>query len=81
VRRERLPVHFGFVVVPQQKTFVVERLGKFHTVLDSGLHFLIPLLDRIAYVHSLKEETITVPNQTAITKVRTRWAARCGRSV
>ena len=54
--------------MPQQKTYVVERLGKFQAVLDSGFHFLIPLLDRIAYVHSLKEETITIPNQTAITR-------------
>lgn len=58
----------GFVIVPQQKTYLLERLGKFHAVLDSGFHFVIPFLDRIAYVHSLKEETITIPNQTAITR-------------
>jgi regulator of protease activity HflC (stomatin/prohibitin superfamily) len=34
--------------------FVIERLGKFHTVLGAGFYFLIPFVDRIAYVHSLK---------------------------
>jgi len=52
--------------VPQQYAWVVERLGK-AKVLQAGLHFLIPVVDRIAYVHSLKEQTIAVPNQTAVT--------------
>jgi len=60
--------HVGFVIVPQRIAWVVERLGKFHKVLDPGFHFLIPLADRIAYVHSLKEEAVMIPNQQAITK-------------
>lgn len=60
--------HPGFVVVPQQSAFVIERLGKFRQVLKPGLHFLIPLIDKIGYVHSLKEEASIVSNQSAITK-------------
>ena len=36
-------------VVPQQDAWVVERFGKFHTVLQPGLNFIIPLIDKIAY--------------------------------
>jgi regulator of protease activity HflC (stomatin/prohibitin superfamily) len=55
-------------VVPQQTAFVVERFGKYSRILGPGLHVLIPVVDRISYAHSLKETTIPVPNQTAITK-------------
>jgi len=60
--------HLGVVVVPQQIALVVERLGKFHRILDPGMHFLIPVIDRVAYTHSLKEESIKIPNQQAITQ-------------
>uniref|UniRef100_A0A8D2LPL2 Stomatin-like protein 2, mitochondrial n=2 Tax=Varanus komodoensis TaxID=61221 RepID=A0A8D2LPL2_VARKO len=53
--------------VPQQEAWVVERMGKFHRILEPGLNFLIPFLDRIRYVQSLKEIVINVPEQTAIT--------------
>jgi regulator of protease activity HflC (stomatin/prohibitin superfamily) len=60
--------HVGVVVVPQQIAWVVERLGKFHKTLEPGLHFLVPVVDRVSYAHSLKEESMPIPNQQAITK-------------
>ncbi|NXX52701.1 STML2 protein, partial [Scopus umbretta] len=62
-----LPVNIGVLFVPQQEAWVVERMGKFHRILEPGLNFLIPLLDRIRYVQSLKEIVINVPEQSAVT--------------
>lgn len=53
--------------VPQQESWIVERMGKFHRILDPGLNLLIPIIDRVKYVQSLKEIAIDVPKQSAIT--------------
>ena len=58
----------GVKLVPQQKIWVVERLGRYHTSLSAGLHFVIPFVDKIAYRHSIKENAINIPSQSAITK-------------
>ena len=55
-------------IVPQQKAFIVERLGKYQKTLNAGLHFLVPLLDRVAYKHSYKEFAVDVPPQNCITQ-------------
>ncbi len=55
-------------VVPNQEAFIVERLGKFHTVLYAGFHILVPFIDNIAYRRSLKELVLDVPQQTCITR-------------
>jgi len=56
------------VVVPQQSAYVVERLGKFSSTLNAGLHILVPFIDVIRYKHSLKELALDVPEQICITK-------------
>jgi len=42
-------------VVPQQRAWVLERVGRFHAVLEPGLSFIVPFVDRIAYKHDLRE--------------------------
>jgi regulator of protease activity HflC (stomatin/prohibitin superfamily) len=55
-------------IVPQKQAWVVQRLGKYHSTLEAGLHFLVPVADTVAYKHSLKEQAIDVPPQQCITK-------------
>lgn len=53
--------------VPQQQAWIVERMGKFHRILEPGLAILVPFIDKIQYVKSLKEAAIEIPSQSAIT--------------
>ena len=59
-------------IVPQQNAWVVERFGKYHGTLTPGLSFLLPMFDRVAYKHSLKEIPLDVPSQVCITKDNTQ---------
>ena len=59
-------------VVPQQHAWVVERLGRFYAVLEPGLNFVIPFVDRVAYRHDLREIPLDVPSQVCITKDNTQ---------
>jgi len=70
-----IPLGFFFLIflnkaiyiVPQKQAFIVQRLGKFHRTLYAGLNLTIPMVDKIAYRHSLKERAIDVPVQVCIT--------------
>ncbi|KAF1364731.1 hypothetical protein EJ07DRAFT_161718 [Lizonia empirigonia] len=64
---KRLPTNTVVRFVPQQTAWIVERMGKFNRILEPGLAILIPFIDRIAYVKSLKENAIEIPSQSAIT--------------
>ncbi|MCJ1478946.1 hypothetical protein MMC13_007630 [Lambiella insularis] len=66
-QRPSLPANTVIRFVPQQTAWIVERMGKFNRILQPGLAVLIPFLDRIAYVKSLKEAAIEIPSQSAIT--------------
>ncbi|WP_086983816.1 SPFH domain-containing protein [Vibrio aphrogenes] len=58
----------GIKFVPQNQAWVVERFGKFHSTKLAGINFIIPFIDRISAVRSLKEQAQDVPSQSAITK-------------
>lgn len=66
-QKPSLPANTIIRFVPQQTAWVVERMGKFNRILQPGLAVLIPFLDRIAYVRSLKEYALEIPSQSAIT--------------
>ena len=55
-------------IVPQARAFVIERLGAYNGTWQVGLHFKIPIIDRIANKVSLKENVLDFPPQPVITK-------------
>lgn len=66
-RKAKLPINMGVNFVPQQQAWVIERFGKFKEILEPGLALLVPVIDEIKYVHSLKEIVIEIPSQSGIT--------------
>ncbi len=55
-------------IVPQATAFVVERLGAYKATWDTGLHFQVPFIERVAKRISLKEQVVDFPPQPVITK-------------
>src|SRR5271155_2406595 len=53
-------------IVPQQRSWIVERLGRFHRALSPGLNVLVPFMDRVAYRFDLREVPSEVPPQVCI---------------
>ena len=67
-------IFLGFIIynliliIPMRSVGVIERLGKFRAVLEPGLHFLIPFVDRVAYKHETREQCLNIPDQSCITR-------------
>jgi regulator of protease activity HflC (stomatin/prohibitin superfamily) len=57
-----------FVLVKQQTAPVMEVFGKYTRTLNPGLNFKIPVIEDVAFLHSLKEQVLDIDSQTAITK-------------
>ena len=55
-------------VVPQAKRYVIERLGSYYETWDNGLHFLVPFIDKVREIVTLKEIVKDFPPQPVITK-------------
>ena len=62
----------GVKVVPQQHAWVVERLGKYDRTLAPGLSLIVPLIERVAYRHMLKEVPMDIASQVCITRDNTQ---------
>jgi regulator of protease activity HflC (stomatin/prohibitin superfamily) len=59
-------------IVPQQQAWIVERLGRYHATLISGIQIIVPFADRVAYKFDMREIPMDVPEQVCITKDNTR---------
>ena len=55
-------------IVPQASAFVIERLGAYHATWTTGVHFMVPFIDRVANKVTLKEIVKDFPPQPVITK-------------
>ncbi len=55
-------------IVRQSEVYIIERLGKFHKIADAGLTIIIPFVDQVRSIVSLKQQTMDVPPQDVITK-------------
>lgn len=59
---------FGIQMVPEGQNWVVERLGKFQKVMEPGIHFMIPLVERIREKVNAMDQQIDIPSQSVITQ-------------
>ncbi|MEI3340169.1 MAG: SPFH domain-containing protein [Eubacterium sp.] len=55
-------------IVPQANAFVVERLGAYQGTWEVGLHFKLPIIDRVAKRVLLKEQVVDFAPQPVITQ-------------
>jgi len=58
----------GVKTVPQGYNYTVERFGKYTRTLDSGLHIILPYVDRVGHVQSMMERVLDIARQEVITK-------------
>ena len=58
----------GIKIVSQSDIVIIERLGKFHKVLDGGFHIIIPFIDRIRAEITVREQLVDILKQQVITK-------------
>ncbi len=54
-------------IVKQSEVYIIERLGRFHKVAEAGLTIIVPFLDQVRSVVSLKQQTMDIPPQAVIT--------------
>lgn len=58
----------GILFVPQNRGYVIYTLGKYSGTLSAGLNFIVPFIQRVAADRNLKEQSLEISSQSAITK-------------
>ena len=61
-------VFMSVKIVRESEVYIIERLGKFHKVANAGLTIIIPFIDHVRSIVSLKQQTMDIPPQEVITK-------------
>ena len=56
------------IVVSENERAIVERTGKFHKILESGVQFVIPLVEKVVYMDTLRERIVDIPPQQVLTQ-------------
>ncbi len=54
-------------IVPQQTALIIERLGRYSSTLEGGIHFLVPFVDKVRANIDLREQVVSFPPQPVIT--------------
>jgi len=55
-------------IIPHRTIYIIERMGRYDRTISSGFRLILPFVEKVAYIHSLKEKAIEVPQQICITK-------------
>ena len=58
----------GVKIIPQSKAYVIERLGAYHRTMQTGLHYVIPFIERVSNIVNLKEIVKDFAPQPVITE-------------
>ena len=58
----------GVKIVSQSEILIIERLGRFHKVLDGGFHIIVPFFDAVRAKMSVREQLVDINKQQVITK-------------